>query len=65
MRVLSDTVEYCTHLQQLIQERPGRPQDVNKLLADGRRMCEHGEVRRGVFRLRNALFLLNHRTPPK
>jgi hypothetical protein len=65
VRVLSDTVEYCTHLQQLVQERPARPPDVNKLFADGRRMCEHGEVRRGVSRLRNALWLLNHRNLPR
>lgn len=65
VRVLSDTVEYCAHLQQLIQERPGRPPDVNKLFMDGRRMCEHGEVRRGVSRLRNALWLLNHRSVPR
>jgi hypothetical protein len=64
VRVLSDTVEYCTHLQQLIQERLARPPDVNKLFADGRRMCEHGEVRRGVARLRSALWLLNHRVSP-
>jgi hypothetical protein len=59
--VLSDTIEYCTHLQQMIQDAPGRPTDVNVLLIEGRRMCEHGEVRRGVSRLRTALWLLHHR----
>jgi hypothetical protein len=61
--VLTDTVEYCTHLQRMIQDRPTRPPDVNRLLTEGRRMCEHGEVRRGIFRLRNALWLLHHRAP--
>ena len=60
--VLTDTVEYCTHLQHLILDRPARPPDVNRLFTEGRRMCEHGEVRRGVSRLRSAIWLLHHRT---
>jgi hypothetical protein len=60
--VLTDTVEYCTHLQHLILDRPVRPPDVTRLLIEGRRMCEHGEVRRGVSRLRSAIWLLHHRT---
>jgi len=59
--VLSDTMEYCTHLQHLIQDAPRRPAEVNLLLNEGRRMCEHGEIRRGVTHLRTALWQLHHR----
>jgi len=59
--VLSDTYEYCNRLQRMIQEAPGRPTDVNVLLIEGHRMCEHGEIRRGVSRLRTALWMLHHR----
>jgi len=61
--VLTDTVEYCTHLQHLILDRPVRPPDVNRLFTEGRRMCEHGEIRRGVSRLRSAIWLLHHQAP--
>jgi hypothetical protein len=61
--VLTDTVEYCTHLEHLIQERPIRPPEVNRLFAEGRRMCEHGELRRGISRLRSAIWLLHHKAP--
>ncbi|HTZ69501.1 MAG TPA: hypothetical protein VMB71_02525 [Acetobacteraceae bacterium] len=59
--VLSDTVEYCGTLQHLIVQHPVRPPDVNHLLVEGRRMCDHGEIRPGIFRLRRALWLLHHR----
>jgi hypothetical protein len=59
--VLSDTIEYCARLQHMIQDAPARPTDVNVLLNEGRRMCEHGEVRHGVSRLRTAIWLLHHR----
>jgi hypothetical protein len=59
--VLSDTIEYCAHLQHMIQDAPVRATDINVLLNEGRRMCEHGEVRRGVARLRTALWLMHHR----
>jgi hypothetical protein len=63
--VLTDTVEYCGQLQRMILKRPNRPADINKLLAEGQRMCDHGEVRPGIARLRRALWLLHHRaTPP-
>jgi hypothetical protein len=60
--VLTDTVEYCGQLQRMILKRPNRPPDINKLLAEGQRMCDHGEVRPGIARLRRALWLLHHRT---
>jgi hypothetical protein len=59
--VLTDTVEYCGQLQRMILKRPNRPPDINKLLAEGQRMCDHGEVRPGISRLRRALWLLHHR----
>jgi len=58
--VISDTYEYCMRLQRMIQQAPGRPKDVNLLLIEGHRMCEHGEIRRGVLRLRTALWTLHH-----
>jgi len=36
--------------------------DVQRLLAEGRQMCDHGEIMGGVKRLRRALVLLHHKT---
>ena len=59
--VLTDTAAYCVQLQRLILERPIRPPDINRLLVEGRRMCDHGEVRPGILRLRRALWMMHHR----
>ena len=55
------TPEFCQHLtSRLMQaERDHAPPGPVVALADeGRLMCDHGEVRRGVHRLRRAMRLL-------
>ena len=38
--------------------------DVQRLLAEGREMCDRGKTRGGIRRLRHALVLLHHKTEP-
>ena len=55
------TPEFCEHLASRLLGA-GRadwpPKPVLALAGEGRMMCEHGEVRRGVHRLRRAMHLL-------
>lgn len=57
-QLTTDTPEFCHHLlkrlQQAEQAHPPSP-TVLALSDEGRMMCDHGEVRRGVHRLRRAL----------
>lgn len=59
--VTTDTVEYCVQLQGLVSAKAPLPPDVKRLFVEGRRMCDHGEVRPGIARLRRAMWLLHHR----
>lgn len=61
MPVLTDTPEYCNQLERRIRDRPNRPPEVIRLTNEGHQMCDHGEVRAGILRLRRALGLLRHR----
>ncbi len=58
--ILTDTEEYCDHLQHLIGDRAVRVSEARRLFVEGRRMCDHGEVRAGIARLRQALILVRH-----
>ncbi len=60
--VLTDTLEYCDQLQRRVQDHHLWPDDVKQLYAEGHQMCDHGEVRGGINRLRRALRILNHHT---
>ncbi len=69
MEVTSDTTAYCLHLAdrvhsltQLAVVPP--PRDVAVLSSEGRRMCENGQTRPGIMRLRQALMLLSHDDHP-
>ncbi len=62
--VLTDTVEYCDQLRHRVQEHKARPEEAERLFIEGRQMCDHGEVRAGVNRLRRALRILNHHAAP-
>lgn len=57
-RLTTDTPEFCHHLlkrlEQAEQAHPPSPV-VLALSGEGRMMCDHGEVRRGVHRLRRAM----------
>jgi hypothetical protein len=57
----SDTAQYCAQLAQQITDRHSSLPDVARLLADGRDLCEQGEVRSGLRRLRRALVILHRR----
>ncbi len=60
-RLTTDTPEFCQHLVgRLEQAEQAKPtsQAVLTLAGEGRRMCDHGEARRGVHRLRRAMRML-------
>ena len=57
----TDTPTYCAQLARQIADRHSQILDVQRLLAEGRDMCESGQVRGGIRRLRRALVLLHHR----
>jgi hypothetical protein len=62
LRVTTDTREYCDHLLARI-ERARETKETPHLSAEmlrveGEHMCAHGQVRRGIARLRRALVLL-------
>ncbi len=61
----TDTLPYCMQLVRQVAERHSPLLDVQRLLNEGREMCEQGEVRGGIRRLRRALVVLRHRTGAK
>ena len=66
--VTSDTPEYCLHLLDRVGEMVRRadgppPQDVTSLSTEGQRMCDQGQTRGGILRLRRALVLMMHPDP--
>jgi hypothetical protein len=63
MEVTSDTPEYCQYLSDRVHSQvhlasTPPPREVADLSAEGQRMCEHGQTRGGILRLRRALMLL-------
>jgi hypothetical protein len=63
--VTSDTPEYCLHLQGRVSEMVRvasvpPPAEVSLLSSEGRRMCDQGQTRGGIVRLRRALMILTH-----
>jgi hypothetical protein len=62
--VTSDTPAYCAQLAKQVTDHHSTVADVLHLLAEGRDMCDRGEVRGGIRRLRRALVMLHHRKPP-
>ena len=63
MPVITDTPEYCSHLETKIMAHSKRPPDVKQLLLEGHMLCDHGQVREGIAHLRRALLLLKRRAP--
>ena len=62
-QVTSDTPEYCLHLLDLVSEMvrgapTPPPQEVTYLSSEGQRMCDQGQTRGGILRLRQALVLM-------
>ena len=69
MEVTTDTPEYCLQLEdkvnnlvEVAQTKP--PQQVSYLQDEGKRMCDHGQTRGGIMRLRQAILLMKHDGPP-
>ncbi len=61
----TDTPAYCAQLAKQVADHHSTSADVQHLLAEGHDMCERGEVRGGIRRLRRALVILHHRKPAK
>ena len=64
-RVTSDTPQYCLHLLDRVSELvrvagSPPPQEVVYLSSEGQRMCDQGQTRGGILRLRRALLLMLH-----
>lgn len=69
MEVTTDTPEYCSHLFDRISElirlaTAPVPHEVNDLTDEGQRMCEHGQTRGGIMRLRSALMIMEKTNGP-
>jgi hypothetical protein len=65
LEITSDTPEYCMHLLDLVsnlvrQSVVPPPHEVTDLSSEGQRMCDHGQTRGGIMRLRRALVLMQH-----
>ena len=64
-QVTSDTPQYCLHLLDRVSEMvrvagTPPPQEVAFLSSEGQRMCDQGQTRGGILRLRRALMLMMH-----
>jgi hypothetical protein len=64
-QITSDTPEYCLKLlgrvDDLVRGAPAPPpQEVTLLSNEGQRMCDHGQTRGGILRLRRALMMMKH-----
>ena len=57
----TDTPAYCTQLAHDVASRHSALPEVERLLAEGEAMCERGQIRGGILRLRRALLILHHR----
>jgi hypothetical protein len=67
-QVTTDTPQYCLQLldrvSELVRTHAHPPQEVTNLSTEGQRMCDQGQTRGGIMRLRRALVLLRNGTPP-
>ena len=66
-QVTTDTPEYCLKLLDRVSEMvriasAPPPQEVSSLSSEGQRMCDQGQTRGGILRLRRALMLMMHST---
>lgn len=67
-QVTTDTPQYCLQLldrvSELVRVRAHPPEEVTSLSTEGQRMCDQGETRGGIMRLRRALVLLRQSAEP-
>ena len=64
-RVTSDTTEYCLRLSDRVSElvrvtSPPPPDEITALSSEGQRMCDKGQTRGGILRLRRAWMMMMH-----
>ncbi|MFL5288166.1 MAG: hypothetical protein ACJ8AW_46210 [Rhodopila sp.] len=69
VEVTTDTPEYCLYLQDrvhalIVAASAPPPHEATDLSQEGQRMCEHGQTRGGIMRLRRALLLIQRDDPP-
>ena len=61
-QVTSDTPEYCLRLfdrvSELVRVVESPPPEVTSLSSEGQKMCDQGQTRGGILRLRRALLML-------
>lgn len=66
-QVTTDTPQYCLQLLDEVSEQvrvyAHPPQEVTNLSTEGQRMCDQGQTRGGIMRLRRALVLLRGTGP--
>jgi hypothetical protein len=63
LTLTTDTAAYCTQLAHQIETRHSPNLEVQRLLTEGRELCDHGQTRVGIRRLRRAHVMLHHHTP--
>jgi hypothetical protein len=68
MEVTTDTPEYCHQLadrvHMLVQFASAKPpREVADLSVEGEKMCDHGQTRGGIMRLREAILMMKHDGP--
>ncbi|HWX49753.1 MAG TPA: hypothetical protein VNZ61_17030 [Roseomonas sp.] len=65
LRVLDPSLEDCEELSQRLAQLPrGRQEPVRSLGEEGARLCQEGQVRLGVAKLRRALRTAQRRARP-
>lgn len=69
MVVTTDTPEYCLHLLERVSgllrlATLPVPREVGDLTTEGQKMCEHGQTRMGIMRLRSALMIMEKSNGP-
>jgi hypothetical protein len=66
--VTTDTPQYCLQLldrvSELVRVNAHPPEEVTSLSTEGQRMCDQGQTRGGIMRLRRALVLLRQGSRP-
>ena len=63
--VTTDTPEYCERMTERVATCPDLTAEMHRLLDEGRHLCERGEVRGGIMRLRRAMLLVQARDHTK
>jgi hypothetical protein len=69
MEITTDTPEYCHKLLNRIGDlvrlaTTPVPHNVSDLTTEGQRMCDHGQTRGGIMRLRSALLIIEKGEEP-